>query len=100
MVKIELSGCSMHEPVEVHEINSMMDEAFPQSPFAEAVLGGASSSSASYFLEKIFLLHEEFSKSQGEIRTERMSRHMYDIERCIQWWQRKLCWMNLCIAQL
>lgn len=40
MVKIELSGCSMHEPVEVHEINSMMDEAFPQSPFAEAVLGG------------------------------------------------------------
>ena len=31
------------------------------------------------FLEKMFLLHEEFSKPQQEIRTRRMSRHLYDV---------------------
>lgn len=31
------------------------------------------------FLEKVFLLHEEFSKPKEHIRTERMSRHLYDI---------------------
>lgn len=31
------------------------------------------------FLEKIFLLHEEFSKPSDLVRTERMSRHLYDI---------------------
>ena len=71
----------MHEPVEMHEINSMIDEAFSQSPFAEAEFGVQAVLPHRTFLEKIFLLHEEFSKSQGEIRTERMSRHMYDIER-------------------
>ena len=31
------------------------------------------------FLEKVFLLHEEFAKPNENIRTERMSRHLYDI---------------------
>ena len=31
------------------------------------------------FLEKVFLLHEEFAKPTEKIRTERMSRHLYDI---------------------
>ncbi len=31
------------------------------------------------FLEKVFLLHEEFAKPKDLIRVERMSRHMYDI---------------------
>jgi hypothetical protein len=33
------------------------------------------------FLEKMFLLHEEFSKPQEKIRYERMSRHLYDLEK-------------------
>jgi hypothetical protein len=33
------------------------------------------------FLEKIFLLHEEFSKDADKIRTKRMSRHIYDLEK-------------------
>lgn len=80
-VKIEISGRSMHEPVKKHEISSMIDEAFPQSPFTEAEFLVQAVLPHRTFLEKIFLLHEEFSKSQSEIRTERMSRHMYDIER-------------------
>lgn len=31
------------------------------------------------FLEKVFLLHEEFAKPKESIRTLRMSRHLYDI---------------------
>jgi hypothetical protein len=33
------------------------------------------------FLEKLFLIHEEFSKPIAEIRIDRMSRHLYDIEK-------------------
>ena len=36
------------------------------------------------FLEKIFLLHEEFQRPQGKIRVERLSRHLYDIEKLSQ----------------
>jgi hypothetical protein len=32
-------------------------------------------------LEKIFLLHEEFQKDTKFIRVERMSRHLYDLEK-------------------
>ena len=31
------------------------------------------------FIEKVCLLHEEFNKSHGEIRSKRMSRHLYDL---------------------
>ncbi|HKK46286.1 MAG TPA: nucleotidyl transferase AbiEii/AbiGii toxin family protein, partial [Balneolaceae bacterium] len=33
------------------------------------------------FLEKVFLLHEEFQKNPEELRAERLSRHLYDVER-------------------
>ena len=33
------------------------------------------------FLEKIFLLHEEFSQDAEKIRIDRLSRHLYDLEK-------------------
>ncbi len=33
------------------------------------------------FLEKVFLLHEEFSKAPDKRKYERMSRHLYDVEK-------------------
>ncbi|MDR0573322.1 MAG: nucleotidyl transferase AbiEii/AbiGii toxin family protein [Tannerella sp.] len=33
------------------------------------------------FLEKTFLLHEEFQKPQERIRVDRMTRHIYDLEK-------------------
>ena len=33
------------------------------------------------FLEKIFLLHEEFSQDTVKIRIDRLSRHLYDLEK-------------------
>lgn len=32
------------------------------------------------FIEKVLLLHEEFSKPIEKIRTERLTRHFYDFE--------------------
>ncbi len=79
VVKIEISGRSMSEPVVESKVCSIIDEtyltaAFMSTPFkVRAVLPERT------FLEKIFLLHEEFAKSKELIRTERMSRHLYDI---------------------
>jgi hypothetical protein len=33
------------------------------------------------FLEKVFLLHEEFQRPPEKMRVERLSRHLYDLER-------------------
>lgn len=35
-------------------------------------------------LEKLFLLHEEFQKPAEEIRVDRLSRHLYDVEKLMQ----------------
>ena len=35
------------------------------------------------FLEKVCLLHEEFSKANEQVRVERMSRHIYDLAKMI-----------------
>ena len=83
-VKIEVSGRSMHEPVVEHDIRSMIDTAFPETPFAEAPFKVWAVTPHRTFLEKMFLLHEEFAKPTEEIRAERMSRHMYDLERMMR----------------
>lgn len=36
------------------------------------------------FLEKLFLLHEEFQKPHASIRTDRLSRHLYDLEKIME----------------
>ncbi|WP_286776953.1 nucleotidyl transferase AbiEii/AbiGii toxin family protein, partial [Sphingobacterium sp. UBA2074] len=33
------------------------------------------------FIEKVLLLHEEFSKPIDKIRTDRLTRHFYDIDK-------------------
>lgn len=78
-VKVEVSGRSMSEPVSETAIDSMIDQVYPDAPFAEKKFVVRAVLPERTFLEKIFLLHEEFYKPKELIRTERMSRHMYDI---------------------
>ncbi len=78
-VKIEVSGRSMSEPVSEIAINSMIDQIYAKAPFAEQEFNVRAVHPERTFLEKVFLLHEEFAKPKGMIRVERMSRHMYDI---------------------
>ena len=78
-VIIEISGRSMREPLQVVELQSMIDEQFPNEEFTEKPFEVQAVVPERTFLEKICLLHEEFAKSQELIRTERMSRHLYDL---------------------
>lgn len=78
-VIIEVSGRSMNEPVIPVSLRSFIDEVFTQTPFTEPDFEVRAVAPQRTFLEKVFLLHEEFSKPKEHIRTERMSRHLYDI---------------------
>ena len=84
VVKIEVSGRSMHEPLKGHGIRSLIAENLPDSVFAEDSCPIMAVVPERTFLEKVMLLHEEFAKPLPSIRTERMSRHMYDLYRMLQ----------------
>lgn len=81
VVKIEVSGRSMSEPVANVKICSMIDAAMPGVEFSEPDFNVRAVMPKRTFLEKIFLLHEEFAKPQEQIRIDRMSRHLYDIHK-------------------
>ena len=57
----------------------MIDQVYPKAPFAEPKFMVRAVLPERTFLEKLFLLHEEFAKPKDLIRVERMSRHLYDI---------------------
>ncbi len=83
-VKVEVSGRSMSEPVNEIALNSMIDQIYPNAPFAEETFKVRAVIPERTFLEKVFLLHEEFAKPKELIRVERMSRHMYDIGQMVK----------------
>lgn len=76
---IEIGSRSLKEPFKEKTITSFVAEQFPDQNFADKPITVATASPEKTFLEKIFLLHEEFQKD--DIRTNRLSRHLYDIER-------------------
>jgi predicted nucleotidyltransferase component of viral defense system len=80
-VIIEVSGRSMNEPLEEVKINSIISQSIPNAKFADELFSIKAVSPKRTFLEKSFLLHEEFAKAIREIRIDRMSRHIYDLEK-------------------
>lgn len=78
VVKVEISCLSMREPYEVKRISSLVGEAFPEVD-DESVADIPTITPTRTFLEKAFLLNEEYQRRAP--RTERMSRHLYDLER-------------------
>jgi predicted nucleotidyltransferase component of viral defense system len=81
IVKIEVSGRSMSEPLQTVELQSIVDEVFTDMPFANIPFVVNAVVPERTFWEKICLLHEEFAKPQELIRADRMSRHLYDLEK-------------------
>lgn len=79
VVKLEVSGRSMNEPLQTVKMRSLLDEVFPDAPFTEKPFEIQAVVPQRTFLEKICLLHEEFAKPSEQIRTERLSRHLYDL---------------------
>lgn len=79
-VQIEVSGRSLRERWSNRPIRSFIDSTFPDQPFASPAFEVPTVEPRRTFLEKAFLLHEEFLKPAEKIRSRRMSRHLYDLE--------------------
>ena len=82
-VVLEIGGRSMKEPFQKVEIQSFIDKHFSRATFAEKSFEINVVVPERTFLEKVCLLHEDFSKPSEQIRVERMSRHIYDLARMI-----------------
>ena len=77
-VKIEVSCLSMDEPSELRPIRSLIGDSFDgDDTDAESLVRTVVPTRT--FLEKLFLLAEEFQKVKP--RSVRMSRHLYDLEK-------------------
>ena len=78
-VQIEVGCRSLIEPFTMKKISAMVDDEYPEQSFSEKSKEIPSVNPERTFLEKIFLLHEEFQKTAEKIRVDRLSRHLYDL---------------------
>jgi hypothetical protein len=78
-ILIEIGARSLLKPSEDKEIKSIIDDYYPDSSFSEKSFTVKTILPEKTFLEKLILLHEEFTKPNDKIRYHRMSRHLYDI---------------------
>ena len=76
-VKIEISCLSMNEPVEERTVRSFIGESVLDAEDLSVTFSTVVPTRT--FLEKMFLLHEEFQRKKP--RSLRMSRYLYDLER-------------------
>jgi len=83
-VLVEIGSRSLREPFSARSFSSLLGTAYPDRPFADKPIEIAAVNPERTLLEKIFLLHEEFQKPFESIRIERLSRHLYDVDRLIQ----------------
>ena len=74
----------MHDPIDSVPLCSLIDQYLPQTKIAMPAFEASVVVPERTFLEKVMLIHEEFAKPIAEVRTERMSRHLYDLERMMQ----------------
>jgi hypothetical protein len=78
-VQVEISCRSLREPFTEKTFGSLVDEFYQDKDFAETLFAVPTVNPERTFLEKVFLLHEEFHRPTDKIRVDRLSRHLYDI---------------------
>ncbi len=78
-VQIEISCRSLREPFSVQTFGSLVDEFYADKGFVEPLFQVSTVNAERTFLEKLFLLHEEFHRPADKMRVDRLSRHLYDI---------------------
>lgn len=79
-VKIEISVLSMAEPYEMKRISSLVEQVYTEEEVDSGIVQTIKTvSPARTFLEKAFLLCEEYQKTEPRIY--RMLRHFYDLEK-------------------
>lgn len=77
-VKVEIGSRSLKDPFTNCEIVSFVGEEFSSQTFADTSITVPCVNPERTFLEKLFLLHEEFQRPEEKVRVERLSRHLYD----------------------
>ena len=80
-ILVEIGSRSLKEPFTQRSFGTIVSEVFEGNSFADKPITIPVVNPERTFLEKIFLLHEEFQKKPDKIRVDRLSRHLYDIER-------------------
>jgi len=80
-VLVEIGSRSLREPFTVRTFTSLVGEQYAGKTFADDNISIPVVNPERTFLEKIFLLHEEFQKQSDKIRVDRLSRHLYDLEK-------------------
>jgi len=83
-ILVEIGSRSLKEPFSQRNINTFVSETFTKMPFAESPIIVPTVNPERTFLEKVFLLHEEYQRPPEKMRVERLSRHLYDIEKLSQ----------------
>jgi hypothetical protein len=78
-IQLEIGCRSLREPFTMQPIASLVDETYPDSEFAQEAVNVPTVNPERTFLEKIFLLHEEFQRPAEKMRVDRLSRHLYDV---------------------
>lgn len=80
-VLIEIGSRSEKEPFTEIQFSSFVGEHFKGRNFADSTISIPTVNPERTFLEKIFLLHEEFQQTREKIKVDRQSRHLYDLEK-------------------
>jgi len=80
-VLIEIGSRTLREPFTHRTFNTLVGEHFKDKPFADSEISIPTVNPERTFLEKIFLLHEEFQRDEDKIKVDRLSRHLYDVEK-------------------
>lgn len=80
-VLIEIGSHSLKESFTEKYFSSFAGEHFKGRNFADLPIVIPTVNPERIFLEKIFLLHEEFQQAQQKVKIERRSGHFYDLEK-------------------
>ena len=83
-VLVEIGSRSLKEPFSPCKFKTLVAENYNEKPFADSEITIPTVNVERTFLEKIFLLHEEYQRPTEKRRIERLSRHLYDIEKISQ----------------
>lgn len=83
-VLVEIGSRSLKEPLTRRTFGTFISQIYSDNPFTDKPITVPVVNPERTFLEKVFLLHEEFQKDTEKIRVEYLSRHLYDIEKLSQ----------------
>ncbi len=78
-IQIEIGCRSLIEPYTLQPVTSFLDDLYADRDFSASPVVIPTVNPERTFLEKLFLLHEEFHKPLEKIRVDRLSRHLYDV---------------------